>query len=337
MPYIAISYRDEGVGKGAFFDHFTVRKMTGWLTQIAIEHPKHPLVFSSYINGRAGLGAYGLPLSTDLPLIAGDDARNAAFIYLPGFTRESDTNNSTFHQARLSFEKELIRKAIYRGQPVLAVCAGSWTLWQAYGGELVDVADHNYGGAMPRLSKITASVCNNKMIHRVRPENNTFLASAMGNHHDVAVNSVHWKAVNAASVGLSRNIQISAKSVKDDGLAPNSRQGHHMQPEECSEAFETICGVPMVGVQWHPEAFNPEEEDAEPHQGIFKSIKIAGQTYLNRQNLNKEFNRYWLTHAHDSMSFFKPKIDKYCDEVEEELSRPSVNEAFEEQQNCQPT
>ena len=324
MPYVAISYRDEGQGKGAFFDHFTVRKMTDWSTRIAIKPPTNQLIFSNYINQRASIDAYGLPLTPSLPLIAEEDAKDAAFIFLPGYTRESDRSNSLFHQARLSFENELIRKAIYRGQPILAVCAGSWTLWQAYGGELVDVTDHNYGGAMPRLSKSDAVVCNNKMIHRVRPEANTFLASAMGGN-DIAVNSVHWKAVNAASVGLSRNIQTSATSIKDDMLAPMSRQSHRMQPDECTEAFETIHGAPMIGVQWHPEAFNPEEEDALPHQGIFKSIKTAGQTYLNRQALNREFSAHWRAQAHNSVSFFKPKMDSTCLEIEEQLSMLTIH------------
>lgn len=310
MPFVAVSYRNDSEGKGAFFDHFTLRKMTGWSTQIVVKPGTPIIALTNYMNYRAGYNYYGLPINNEVPLAEMDGA-NAAFIFLPGYSRDSDTNQPDFHKNRLNFEKELIRKARNRGQPVLGVCAGSWTLWQAYGGSLKDVADHNYGGAMPRLSTSSAAICNNKMLHRVRPIENTFLSAALkykpGVSPNIQVNSVHWKAVNPDTLIPGSNLMISALSVEDQTLAPKSRNGDIMHPDNCVEAFETINGVPMVGVQWHPEAFNPDEPLAMTHQGLFKAIQAAGATYINRRNLNNQFNQHWREFAVSEFSFFKTK------------------------------
>ncbi len=309
MQVTGISYREDGHGKGAFFDHFTVRKMTGWNSQSIAAPNADTTTLASYINYRAGNNQYGLPVNENLPEQANDYGIDAAFIFIPGYSRESDKQNSSTHAARLSNEALLIRKAIYRGQPILAVCAGSWTLWQAYGGDLNQVNDHNYGGGMPRLSTGSAEVCNNKMLHRVRPKEDTLLAKAMSKHpeaiQNIPVNSTHWKAINPQSKLISKNIQVNAYSVKDNNLAPNSRQGTQTNPDECAEGFETIHGVPMIAVQWHPEAFNPDQTTSKPHQGIFKVIQEAGLTYLNRRKLNSEFKDLWQANLHKRAAFFK--------------------------------
>ncbi len=311
MQVTGISYREDGHGKGAFFDHFAVRKMTGWISNIIAAPNADTTTLASYINYRAGNNKYGLPANENLPEQANDYGIDAAFIFIPGYSRESDKQKSPIHTARLGNEALLIRKAIYRGQPILAVCAGSWTLWQAYGGDLIQVNDHNYGGGMPRLSADSAGVCNNKMLHRVRPKAGTLLAQAMSKQpetiQDIPVNSTHWQALDPQSKLISKNVQVNACSIKDNNLAPNSRQGLQINPDYCVEGFETIHGVPMIAVQWHPEAFNPDQHTAKPHQGIFKVIQDAGLTYLNRRKLNNEFTELWQSHTHKQTSFFKAK------------------------------
>ncbi len=293
MPYIAISYRDEGNGKGAFFDHLTVRHMTSWSTQLVTDESIPTTPFASYLNSREANSDYGLPGNSNLPDTSPNYAENAAFIFIPGYTRDSDTKQPPNHVKRLKYEKDLIRKAKYRGQPILAVCAGSWTLWESFGGTLKAVADHNYGGAMPRMSTSSAQVCNNKMIHDIETVRNSFVHNAMFSKKSIinstSVNSVHWNAVDDLSLVHTNNLKISANSKRNDAIAPKSRQSELMKPESCVEAFETIHGTPMVGIQWHLEAFNPGEANAKMHQGIFEALKTAGETYNNRQELNKEF------------------------------------------------
>ncbi len=251
-----------------------------------------------------------MPIDTNVPQVSKNYGENAAFLFIPGYSRDSDNKQPKTHSDRLKFEKQLIKKAIYRGQPILAVCAGGWTLWQAYGGTLKDVSDHNYGAGMPRLSTIAPTVVNNKLIHRVRTVAETLLSQSMDftmGDDDIPVNSVHWQAVDPQSKNISSNIKISATSVQDDELAPNSRQSKKMKPDNCAEAFETIHGVPMMGIQWHPEAFNPTDDAFAPHQGIFKAIQTAGMTYLNRRVLNDEYAARWEQEAYSCHSFFKPK------------------------------
>ena len=286
---IAISYRDEGNGKGAFFDHFTLRAMTGVETVIVAQQNQATTSFANLVNYRNGHNQYGLPLNTNIPQTT-TDAKESGFIFIPGYTRDSDNKQPTSHTQRLTFENELIAKARLRGQPVLAVCAGSWTLWQNYNGTVKEVVDHNYGGAMPRMSSAKPQVCNNKMIHQVVPKAGTYLAGAIKSCHAFPVNSVHWKAPDAPSASVSSLLEVSASAQQDDHLAPQSRQQHQMKPEPSIEAFETRFGVPMIGAQWHPEAFNPEEEDSSSHQAIFSFMVASGRTYLNRGKLNQEFS-----------------------------------------------
>lgn len=286
---IAISYRDEGKGKGAFFDHFTLRAITGVETEIVVQQNHAVTNFANLINYRNGHNEHGLPLNTSIPHTT-SDPKESGFIFIPGYTRDSDNKKSTAHTQRLIFENELIAKARLRGQPVLAVCAGSWTLWQSYNGTIKEVSDHNYGGAMPRMSSYRPLVCNNKMIHKVVPKAGTYLAGTIKNGDAFPVNSVHWKAPDEPSASVASLLEVSGSSQQDNLIAPMSRQQHQMKPEDSIEAFETRFGVPMIGIQWHPEAFNTEEQGSSPHQAIFSFMVASGQTYLNRETLNQEFS-----------------------------------------------
>ncbi|MFA5959822.1 MAG: gamma-glutamyl-gamma-aminobutyrate hydrolase family protein [Tatlockia sp.] len=289
---IAISYRAESWGKAAFFDHFTVRAMTKLETVICKPNDTPEVDIANYINSRGGdKKKCPLPINSDIPETVTDWAESSGFIFIPGYTRDSDNLQPESHKQRLQFEQQLINKAQLRGQPVLAVCAGSWTLWETYGGTTKEVSDHNYGGAMPRLSASQPKVCNNKMIHKATPVPNTFLSGIAGGVSPFAVNSVHWKAPDDLAEKPIELLEVSARSQKDDALAPNSRQGQKMQPDDCVEAFETKCGAPMIGIQWHPEAFNPKEANAKNHKSLFSFMVGAGQTYLQRRKLNEEFKK----------------------------------------------
>ena len=308
---VAIAYRDDGGGKGAFFDHFTLRNLTGWATEITHPEGISTVDFANWVNYRNGEQLYGLPMNTNLPALSADEAVNSAFLFIPGYTRDADDKQLPIHQARIAYEKKLISKAMTRGQPVLAVCAGSWTLWQAYGGEVIPVTDHNYGGAMPRLSKSKPEVCNNKMIHRVDLSPHSFISGAMGFKEVITekplVNSVHWNAVDNTAHKLPLTLEVTAIAVKDDEIAPFSRQQKKMQPQESVEVFETKFGVPMLGIQWHPEAFNPGENLRQ--ESIFKFMKEAGQTYLNRKALNTEFQKVWSSPTSHTTFFANPKTN----------------------------
>jgi hypothetical protein len=60
-----------------------------------------------------------------------------------------------------------------------------------------------------------------------------------------------------------------------------------MRPEEDSiEAFETKHGAPILGVQWHPEAYSHTQSKthlASHQQHLIQYMSDAGQAYLNRR------------------------------------------------------
>lgn len=316
MPYkIAISYREESNGKSAFFDHFTLRVMTGHQTVICKPEDTTSINLANYINLRGDDPTkYALPLNADIPTTVDNWAKKSGFIFIPGYTRESDTKQPANHVKRIRYEQELINKARLRGQPVLAVCAGSWTLWENYGGRVATVSDHNYGGAMPRLSTENPSVCNNKMIHRVKPTKGSYLAGAIQSKRSFVVNSVHWKAPHEeSSIDTMKLLEVSAYSKQDSELETKTRQSNIMKPEKCVEAFETKYGVPMMGIQWHPEAFNPKDEAFQTHQSIFSFMVTSGKTYLNRQKLNKEFK---ASVAHNRSVLFSHETPNELAQVE---------------------
>lgn len=58
-------------------------------------------------------------------------------LFIPGMPRGMES------EERSQYEQQLIKDARNRGVPILAICAGSWQLWQAFGGGLKDVQDHN--------------------------------------------------------------------------------------------------------------------------------------------------------------------------------------------------
>lgn len=326
-PVIAISYRDEGLGKGAFYDHLTLRALTRWQTEIVHEHAVAITNFANLINYRAGYNQYGLPLDQNIPARSDNDGENAAFLFIPGYTRDSDSKQAPSHLTRMRYEQSLINKARHRGQPVLAVCAGSWTLWQTFSGKLKQVDDHNYGGAMPRLSKAQPEICNNKMIHRINISPHTFLDNSMGlpssRNLKPKVNSVHWRACDDNEQDMPKELMISAHAVPDNRLAPKNRQSKLMQPDACVEGFETKHGAPIMGVQWHPEAFNLHE-NAQQNK-LFQFMKSAGQTYLNRKNLNQEFCKKHSELSTSGLAFFGRENSKQT----KELHQAKANDTYE--------
>ena len=137
--------------------------------------------------------------------------------------------------ARDAFEFALLRAALERDLPVLAVCRGNQLLNVALGGGLLQhiddrshVADYRTEGYPSRW-------------HPVRLEPGSRLAAIMG-ESEVIVNSRHHQAVTS------------------NRLAPGLR-AVALAPDGIVEATESREHRWALGVQWHPE--RPEHEH--PH------------------------------------------------------------------------
>jgi putative glutamine amidotransferase len=130
---------------------------------------------------------------------------------------------------RDSFELALIREALARDLPMLAICRGHQVLNVATGGTLIQdipslvrgTVDHDPEGERWHPA------------HDVRILPGTRLRGILG-RDEVAVNSFHHQAVKDVGEGLV----VSAVSA--DGVV---------------EGLERPASRFVVGVQWHPEAF----------------------------------------------------------------------------------
>ena len=302
---ISISFRMEGkesLGKAAFYDHYTLQKHTGFQTKVVSSPDKaiNTDVLFDYISSKPNFMKH-TPLTSS--------SIDGGLLYIPGMTRDSYNKQSNSHKVRIEFEKNIIKDALLRGQPILAVCAGSWTLWEAMGGKIKSVADHNYGGGMPRISNKN-KITHNKAVHRLELCRDTLPYNIFTNNYEVdliniSVNSHHWMAPDELTT--PENIEISARAIKDPEITIKTRQGIKMEPEEnITEAFTTIYGAPVMGIQWHPEAYNwncSANNDLFNHK-ILTFMAQSGKAYQAKQVLLEELK-----------DKFKPPLEKEDDSL----------------------
>jgi putative glutamine amidotransferase len=150
---------------------------------------------------------------------------------------------------RDAFDIALLRSALDRDIPVLAICRGMQVANVALGGTLVqDVG--NVSGVRHDQHKR-----GHEGVHKVKLEADSHLAEALG-ETELDVNSIHHQAVLEAAPG-SRAVAWA-----DDGTV---------------EAFEIEGNQHLIAVQWHPELL----EDAPEQQGLFRQL-VARATELRR-------------------------------------------------------
>lgn len=299
---IGISYRSDGEGKGAFYDHYTVQKSTEHETRILKSHEAesklHVIAKDKIFN--LPYGREDKKTSKILPSLVETWDEEGGLLFIPGHIREDKDLN------RKTFEQEIIRKAVLKGRPILAVCAGSWRLWEAYGGITKEVKDHTYS-RMINLNE-QGTIIYNIQVHDIKTLHNTLLSSAMKltpEVEKVSVNSVHWLAPDdIASTALKKPdniqalydlLQVSARAVGNKNISLNNRHGNEMAPEEATvEAFETKWGAPTMGILWHPEAYCRYLEGKKivyhpNHRNILEYMSKVGDAYAARRRMLKEF------------------------------------------------
>jgi putative glutamine amidotransferase len=136
---------------------------------------------------------------------------------------------------RDEFELALVREALRRDRPVLAICRGQQVLNVALGGTLLQdipselgvVADHDASGERTERR------------HAVEVLAHTRLHAILG-RSDLDVNSIHHQAVDRLGEGLA----ISARSPRDGVI----------------EGIEVPGARFVLAVQWHPESFWNESD-----------------------------------------------------------------------------
>jgi putative glutamine amidotransferase len=136
----------------------------------------------------------------------------------------------TFEE-RDAFELALVREALRRDLPLLAICRGQQVLNVAMGGTLVQ----DIPSQLPGAGAHDPDVERWETCHEVEILPGTRLREILGTER-VAVNSFHHQSIK----GLGGDLVLSARS-----------------PDGVVEGIELPRGTRrfVVGVQWHPESF----------------------------------------------------------------------------------
>jgi putative glutamine amidotransferase len=157
----------------------------------------------------------------------------------------------TVSVARDEMELRVLRDAMERGMPVLAVCRGIQLLNVAFGGTLVQDLPSQRPEGLHHVQEapITARW------HDARVQPGSRLAGLLG-AEELPVNSFHHQAINRVGTGL-RPVAWA-----DDGVV---------------EGVETGDGKWVVGVQWHPERGDPDAPEDDPDRRLLRGFVEAAE------------------------------------------------------------
>ena len=193
------------------------------------------VTFHGYIEGTRGAGARPLVSPAD-PYLADDpdDVLDLldAMVFVGGddvapeeYGADRHPRTGARHQRRDDVELSLMRRALERDLPVLAICRGFQVLNVARGGTLVQHLDDHLDGRPHREDDSTYGV------HRISTDAGSRLRSIVGEH--ATVHSHHHQGIDRLGEGLV------ATARAEDGVI---------------EGIEDPGRRFAVGVLWHPDA-----------------------------------------------------------------------------------
>lgn len=301
----ARGYKDDKDAKGVFYDHYVFQRATGHRTKALVADKQvYPFAsLSSYLKANSHSLRFGVPDGEKVrPTVGSQFDDSAGLLVIPGRMKDRE-----YDGVRTAHEAGIIREALKRGQPILALCAGSWRLWESYrqltedptytkivSDGLVTVKNH-VSSRMMSFSDKTGKIVYNLDLHGLKIENDSLLSSAFKGKkwkkplpEVVKVNSVHWKVVNKQK--KPKILRIAATSTHEPKGVTVARLGVIHPEGGAVESFESEAGAPLLGIQWHPEAYNPEDAtDSVDHLNILKYMAKAGDAYQLKQRMLKEF------------------------------------------------
>lgn len=171
------------------------------------------------------------------------------------FGREATEADGPFDLARDATSLPLIKRALERGVPVLAICRGLQELNVALGGTLANEIQDipgNWDHRKPDTADLDVAYGIRQEVH---VKEGSCLASVIG-AGTVRVNSLHRQAISAAAP------RLAVEAVADDGTI---------------EAVSVIGSKAFaVGVQWHPEYWVGSDD---PSNRLFKAFGEAVRGY----------------------------------------------------------
>lgn len=314
-PLVLIPYRggENKCAKGIFFDHSVIRKMNVD-TKVIVNNDEEKTSYESklyeYLKGivaKLPLCSYDVDINgikipkalTVDELQSTTDIQQCGLLFLPGWQGKCP-------QEREKLDRAIIKNALKNGQPIFAVCAGCWNLMR-FGSECfmkipinritVSVKDHT-ASKMISISENKRQVINNTSIHAVQIHlhSDSLLSGVIQNEQQHKVNSVHKEAIDKELINKTY-WDIWATSVRNsncsnrDGSNKLNRQGKKMDSQgDIVEAFECKkYGTPIIGTQWHAEAYVEQNDIGTISNNLIKFMISAGTKYKMLKELKAKF------------------------------------------------
>jgi len=217
-------------------------------------------VYTTYVEALRRAGAIPL-LIPPQPENARDLADELDGIVLAGgfdcdpalYGEEQHPSVEPMDVRRQEGDLSLAKIARERGIPTLGICLGMQMINVAAGGTLMQDINSEM-----RTEIEHASDPEDRARHDVLIENNTRLASILGNH-EINVNSSHHQAIKSVGTGL----RVTAHA-----------------PDGVIEGLEDPKHPFYVGVQWHPEDMPAADSAAK----IFRALVEAAKDYAEKRN-----------------------------------------------------
>ncbi|MFN7096027.1 MAG: gamma-glutamyl-gamma-aminobutyrate hydrolase family protein [Gammaproteobacteria bacterium] len=311
---ISITYRNDGSGKGAVFDHHTMQQIAGVETILAHSENKSTREFVEHMRTNVHDLKFGKEteesMGRKIPPRVSEAKDCDGLLFIPGVARTMKATRE--YEFRKEYNFTLLKKAKLTGQPVLGICGGAWEVWQYYEGEVKEVKGHNYRAGMPRM-KNNGKIGNNKQIHQIiLSQEAHILKGAMQKNEKIfpkklTANSVHWLACDEKKV--PDIFCISARAKHDPELAP----GGKVCQNGTIEAVESIAGAPILLLQWHPEAYfqnTASEYHPQLHQNIIHYMAKAGHAYSLKRKMIDELASHINCENDETFMAFKKTILK---------------------------
>jgi len=149
------------------------------------------------------------------------------------------------HPLREAFDMALIREAIHRGIPTLAICLGAQELCVAQGGDIHPFIPDDVQGALQHRK-----MEDNETTHLLEIEAGSLLSRLLP--PNPRVNSAHRQAIRNPGRGL----KVSART--KDGII---------------EAVEGEGSPFLLGVQWHPELMADDLNQVRLFEGLIEAAR----------------------------------------------------------------
>jgi gamma-glutamyl-gamma-aminobutyrate hydrolase PuuD len=233
-------------------------------------------------------------------------------VYIPGSSFDPEAEHCVDHPKngspdvrRERFEIQIIKRAKEHGIPVLAVCAGSWRLANVFGGKTIglppqEVAMHEKWDGIRDMTEPTELMEGSSLhhIHLNAQQNRSIVYQDGRAERELAITKDKYQNFNKGILKVNTtHTRVSLKPEDQPNTAFHRffKTSAIDQMTKTVEAFESEYGVPMMGVQFHPEYAIPalrdangggrEVEDYKTHRSILTAFVQAGLAYKSKKNV----------------------------------------------------